>query len=375
MVIIDTTFVLPPEITLGLATGKYKRYGGIIRNPKGQIIYHLREIPTNHVDALSTVANVSSILNLALSTMEFAVLLHRLNLIEKRIVTLQKTVHQIDMKFDLSFYANFRAAIDLAHNAFSMSKTENRKVSAMQAINRFLEAEQHYTQLADNEIEQTGLMMDKYLYTLSLAYISEARCYLELEEVNVAQQRLQLGREVLRPRFEKYVKTLLTSNPAAYLHPSLQGTIDLRRMTEAFLWFDPSTDENSVFEELRPKIWELAANDKQWMESLPKVFEVNKNTPLEKLKRVLPNRVAANKGTDSTEGEPTTIFSQLPKFFNSIEEAIESEQRFEGYILELDEIIRRNITFSEWKRITSASDDEPDGANYFYVKMLPNEAV
>ena len=375
MVIIDTTFVLPPEITLGLATGKYKRYGGIIRNPKGQIIYHLREIPTNHVDTLSTVANVSSILNLALSTMEFAVLLHRLNLIEKQIVTLQKTVHQIDMKFDLSFYANFRAAIDLAHNAFSMSKTENRKVSAMQAINRFLEAEQHYTQLADNEIEQTGLMMDKYLYTLSLAYISEARCYLELEEVNVAQQRLQLGREVLRPRFEKYVKTLLTSNPAAYLHPSLQGTIDLRRMTEAFLWFDPSTDENSVFEELRPKIWELAANDKQWMESLPKVFEVNKNTPLEKLKRVLPNRVAANKGTDSTEGEPTTIFSQLPKFFNSIEEAIESEQRFEGYILELDEIIRRNITFSEWKRITSASDDEPDGANYFYVKMLPNEAV
>ncbi len=68
-----------------------------------------------------------------------------LNAIEQRLKNIAEIFKKIDRKIDLSFYANFRAALDLAHNAFTMNKAENRRSSALQAINRFLEAEHIYT--------------------------------------------------------------------------------------------------------------------------------------------------------------------------------------------------------------------------------------
>jgi len=109
----------------------------------------------------------------------------------------------------LSFYANFRAALDLAHNTFSMTKSENRRSIALQAINRFLEVEHIYTGYTDIELEQKSPFIAEYLLTLSLAYIAEARCYLELEEHDTALHRFQEGAKVINLRSQKYVELLL----------------------------------------------------------------------------------------------------------------------------------------------------------------------
>ncbi|WP_243406980.1 hypothetical protein [Cuspidothrix issatschenkoi] len=86
----------------------------------------------------------------------------------------------------------------------------------MQAINRFLEAEHIYIEKTDIEIEKQSQIADEYLLTLSLAYIAEARCYLEIEEHETAILRFQEGAKVIRLRIQKYVDLLLTSNPNVY---------------------------------------------------------------------------------------------------------------------------------------------------------------
>jgi hypothetical protein len=228
MSIIQVALQVPEFIAQGLSNGAYERVGGVIRKVGSkQTVAWLREAYETgqplaaSVLSSSPVGTVSSVLNLAVSTTGFLVVLKRLGAIEQQLEQSQELLEAIDYKIDLSFYANFRAALDLAINAFTMTSPETRKMSAMQAVNRFLEAEHHYTKLTDREIGNGSPVAGEYLATLCLAYVTEARCYLELDEIDTAHRRLQEGAAVLRPRFTKHVNTLLTSNPAAYLHPSL----------------------------------------------------------------------------------------------------------------------------------------------------------
>src|SRR5687767_7975277 len=217
---VEATFKIPEHIAQGISNGIYERVGGVVREVKSkQVVTWLREAYETGEPVLSNILSpslvsaVSSTLNLAVSTTGFIIILKRLGVIEQQLEQAQEVLQKIDYKIDLSFYANFRAALDLAINAFTMTNSETRKMSAMQAINRFLEAEHHYTKLTDIEISNGSQVADEYLSTLCLAYITEVRCYLELEEIDTARRRLQEGAAILRPRFEKHINTLLTSNP------------------------------------------------------------------------------------------------------------------------------------------------------------------
>ncbi|PSB67049.1 hypothetical protein C7B61_08200, partial [filamentous cyanobacterium CCP1] len=313
MTTLTTTFDIPAKILEGLMNGSYERVGGIVRDAvTKQIVMWLREprhspipspvtLPLNPVTgALSLVVSVvnagvsmhglnqvngkldgmsqqigtiaqtvqrmegvlqvtsaASILNLGVSAAGFAVILHRLNELEKRLQKSQEILSKINHKIDLGYYANFRAALDLAHSAFTMSSPENRKNCALQAINRFLEAEHIYADYVDQELEKKSQIADEYLLTLSLAYLAEARCYLELEEFDTALQRFKEGSVKIRSRICRYIELLLTSNPAAYLHPQLKEQIDLRRLTKIYQWIDPTLDEATVFELQRENLYNL----------------------------------------------------------------------------------------------------------------------
>jgi len=73
----------------------------------------------------------------------------------------------------------------------------------------------------------------------------------------------------LHARIRQHVQALLTSNPAAYLHPNLKGKVDLRRLTHVYQWLDPSLDENAVFEGLREQLCDLIQYPERWVETLP----------------------------------------------------------------------------------------------------------
>ncbi len=237
---VTVTFMLADWIVKGLRDGTLERVGGVIREVGSKrVITWLREVNSSPFKDLAPqgilqVTSAASILNLGVSVIGFVVIAQRLKELEQRLQQAQKVLNNINRKIDLSFYANFRAAIELANNAFTMTKTENRRNSALQAINRFLEAEHIYAEYTDIEIEQKSQIIDEYLLTLSLAYLAEARCYLELEEHDTAISRFQEGSIAIRSRIQKYVKLLLTFNPAVYLQPQFRGQIDLRRLTRIY---------------------------------------------------------------------------------------------------------------------------------------------
>jgi hypothetical protein len=265
---IDVTSEMPQRLANGLKDGRYERVGGAICDVESkQILAWLREaseigapIVSEFLSQTTSISTQACPLNLAVSTMGFALVMKRLNSIEQQLKQAQEDLNEIDYKIDLSFYANFRAALDLATNTFTMAHPETRRVSALHAINRFLEAEHQYTNLVDTEIANGSQVADDYLTTLYLAYVTEVRCYLELEELDTAHQRMQEGLSVLKPRFEKHIDTLLTSNPAAYLHPSLKDRIDLKRLTRVCRWLNPGMDEAAMFEAQRENLFKQFAS-------------------------------------------------------------------------------------------------------------------
>lgn len=300
----------------------------------------------------------------------------RLGVIERQLEQAQEVLQAIDYKIDVSFYANFRAALDLAMNAFTMTNAENRKMSAMQAINRFLEAEHHYTKLTDMEIGNGSQVADEYLATLCLAYVTEARCYLELEEIDTACRRLQEGAETLRPRFTKHVHTLLTSNPAAYLHPSLHEQVGLRRLTRIYQWLEPGLDEVAVFERQRDNLFKLAENPKAWANSLPQAIRMPKadtaaSTSMldsftkqsKKLIDSIPTSISKIK-PDSPE---TEAYGRLPATMELIETMIEDENRFAMYGTEVETIQRLGMSFQAWRQLARLPTTQGNGTDLVYI--------
>ncbi|AFY33921.1 hypothetical protein [Calothrix sp. PCC 7507] len=328
----------------------------------GGIENQLEEIGENLqlTQGILQLTTATSILNLGVSVMGFAVISQRLNELEQRLKQAEELLNKVNRKIDLSFYANFRAAIELAINAFTMNKVENRRSSALQAINRFLEAEHIYTEFADIEIEQKSQIADEYLLTLSLAYLAEARCYLELEEHDTALRRFQEGAKVIRSRIQKYVDLLLTSNPAAYLQPEFTGIIDLRRLTRIYQWIDPAIDENAVFELQRKNLFKIAKEPQKWLDSIPAAI----------LTRV---EVQGGWFGPSQDDLKLEADKRLPQVFEVMESMIETNRRFESYQTEIQAISKLGISFHEWLKLSPSTEIKPDDSELIYI--IPSQPL
>jgi len=388
---VNATFDVPDPITQGISNGTYERVGGVVREiGTKQVVAWLREASEtgepvlSNILSLSSMSAVSSTLNLAVSTMGFIIVLKRLGVIEKQLEKAQEVLQTIDYKIDLSFYANFRAALDLAINAFTMTDSENRKMSALQAINRFLEAEHHYTKLTDREIGNGSLVADEYLSTLCLAYVTEVRCYLELEEIDTARRRLQEGAAILRPRFEKHINTLLTSNPAAYLHPSLKEQVGLKRLTKLYQRLEPGLDESDIFEMQRENLFKLAQNPEEWINSLPQVIRISKGgtaTPINVFNNLakqgkkfigdLPLMAKMKAGSPEvvTPSPETEAYGRLPAMMELMETMVEDANRLAMYESEVEMIHRLGMSFQEWRQLTPSSTVQGHGSNLIYITV------
>jgi hypothetical protein len=388
---VNATFQVPESIAHGISNGAYERVGGVVREVGSKkVVAWLREAYDTGEPVLSNVLSpslvgaVASTLNLAVSTTGFIIILKRLSVIEQQLEQAQEVLQTIDYKIDLSFYANFRAALDLAINAFTMTNSETRKMSAMQAINRFLEAEHHYTKLTDIEISNGSQVADEYLSTLCLAYVTEVRCYLELEEIETARRRLQEGAAVLRPRFEKYINTLLTSNPAAYLHPSLKEHVGLKRLTKVYQWLQPRLDESDVFEMQRENLFRLAQKPEEWTNSLPKAIHIPKGriaTPTnvfnglakqsKKFIEALPSISKTKAGSPEavTPSPETEAYGRLPTMMELMETMVENNNRFAMYESEVGTIHRLGMGFQEWRQLAPSSTAQGDGTALIYISV------
>lgn len=354
---VSATYEVSEEISIGLSNGNLQRIGGVIRNAKTQrVICCVREVKPNisPVSKLLQIGASASMLNLGLTMMGFAIVNKRLNELEQRLQKAQEILNNINRKIDLGYYANFRASLDLAAKAIMMKNPDTRKSMAINAISDLRRADFIYTEYADKELEQGSQIADEYLLTLLLVYVAEARCYLELEAPDTALDLLREGAAKLRPRMQKYVDLLLTSNPAAYLQPQYKGQIDLRRLTRIYQWSDPNLDENAVFELQRENLVNLVKDPNKWVASLPAAI-------------LAPIEV---KGwmfrPPSQEDLKQEAIKRLPQVLEVIENMIETYQRFEAYKAEVEAIDQLGISFQDWATLAPA-ENKPEDAELMYI--------
>ena len=366
MPVIKATLDIPEHILHGLLNGTYERFGGMIRTAgTKRIVAWLREgfgaaksfleIPRVTLPPeLGTLSIGVGVLNLAITTMGFAMVMRHLKKIEGELAKAQEILQLIDHKIELSFYANARAALDLANNSLSMANPEVRRASALQAVSKFLEAEQHYSSLVDKEISAGSSVAKDYLSTLTLAYVTEARCYLELEEIDVAVQRLECGHSDLRSRTFDYLKKMLTTNPAAYLHPSLKGEISFKRFADVIRWLRPNQDDAAMFEFLRDYIFNLSLAQNAWISSLPPAIAFDEAALFELSKT---NKKAYDVGKYLgrllSRGDSDRVYQKLPPVLVAMEETIEEANRFEAYIEEIKLVRQLGMTFREWLAVSA----------------------
>lgn len=394
---ISVLFDLPTQIAQGLADGSMIRNGGVIQNQAGKVVMWLKETggmpgvspsmlgsvdPTGilrlglqgvdtavtqskltalgaqvtQLQNLAMLTSATSILTLGVSVAGFAIISKKIKHLEGRLKDVQKTLDEVDEKIDLGFYSNFRAALDLAGNAFTMSDQANRRSSALQAIDRFLEAEHVYADLTDKELERKSQIGDEYLLTLCFAYIAETRCYLELGEYDTALRRFQEGKEQVHTRIEKYIDLLLTDDPLMYLHPDLKEDVDLPRLTRIYQWKDPLATEHSVFESMRENLRFLDGasrfNLSEWSKALPaSILEQNK------IKRGF---------TGIKDEGRKEILKNLPKAVSEMEEMIETNQRFESYEYEIKLLAKTKVPFSKWLSL-KPTETAPEGSNLIFI--------
>jgi hypothetical protein len=332
---------IPDAVQKSLDAGIFERVGGVIREVlSGRVIAFLRE--TASVENLAPLLTASGatalgVLNLSLATMGFAVVLKRINGIQHRLQQTQDVLTKLDQKIDLSFFANLCAALDLAHDAFTLVRPENRESAARQSVDRLAEARHYYSAVATSTLNASGPAVDAYLATLTLTAVAEARCYLELEELNRATQRLQTAAAAIQPHVRSHVTTLLTANPAAYLHPSLKDRVDLSRLTKVLNWLTPGLDENAVFE--LPKFGHIEVPS--WLGKLPMLGKAADSTALER----------------------------LPAAMDTMEGMIEDMRRFEGYCTEVEAIADAGVSFREWQSVAVATSGVADAAPLHYLQL------
>ncbi len=394
---ISLSFDLPTQIASGIANGDFIRNGGVIQDSAGKVVMWLKETsdttgitpnmlssvdPTgalrlglqgvdsamtqkkltamgmqlSSLQNMAVLTSAASILTLGVSIAGFALICRKIKHLEGRLKEVQKTLTEVDEKIDLSFYSNFRAALDLANNAFTMSDQSNRRSSALQAIDRFLEAEHVYADLTDKELERKSQIGDEYLLTLCLAYLAETRCYLELGEYETALRRFQEGKNQIHERIEKYIDLLLTFNPLMYLHPQFKDEIDLSRLTQIYRWKDPSATENSVFESMRGNLHFLDGS------AVPSISEWAKALPASIIEQTDIKRGFLGVKDEGRKA----ILKQLPKAVSEMEEMIETNQRFDSYEYEIKLLAKTKIPFSKWLSL-KPSGAVPAGSNIIFL--------
>ncbi|MFQ4138279.1 hypothetical protein PGN35_018365 [Nodosilinea sp. PGN35] len=363
---IDVTFDLPANIAAGLADNILFRNGGVIQDNAGQVVAWLREVAgAEQIGAVSqaeeatsamSLIGAGSMLTMGASVLGFTVIYAKLKEIEGQLKEFQKAMEDIDEKIDMSFYANFRAALDLVRNAFSMSEESNRQNSALQAINRFLEAEHIYSDMLNKHLEYQSPICGEYLLTLYLAYLAEVRCYLELGEYDTALRRFKEGKTQIQQYAKTYINILLTERPIIYLYPQTMGSVDLSRLTKIYQWKDSSLNESAVFELMRNFFLTPVNMLEEMINSLPPAV-------------IEPWKIKKGFWGISDEGIKA-VFKKLPQVIDEMESVIETSNRFAAYEFELQLISRTEITFTQWESL-KPKQLAAEGVSMMYI-IPPN---
>jgi hypothetical protein len=299
---IQAIFEVPKFIEVGLTTGQYQRVGGVIvESGTKQVVAWLRDsqnignivnsvfnnlnplklifeagetalklydghltrdivnelgqqVQQNHLEIVNALSmtqrslhsltgmvlltSTGHIVNLAVSTATFAIIIKKLDKLSNDIEDLRKL---IKAEFQRNRDIEFKKALQAARDAFD-GQGKLRESATRSAIDGLFEAREHFFHDFDKSIENGAiednlLLAHQYLLRSIYAEISRVRCYLVSEDRDLARKRLSEDINLLRERVQHLIGLWLGENPAIYFHKDVSSA-NLDRFLRIQQWMN-----------------------------------------------------------------------------------------------------------------------------------------
>ncbi len=201
------SFQITAEILDGLRTGRYLRYGGVIKDRKGAIKCWLREsIPLQEQLSQNPLGVLSDIglgaqffqnaglqaLTLGMMKVEFNLIHQRLEEINTNLQQVSRGLEWLDQRQDAALFAKLLAGIEMARWAEETNRLDN----VIQIRGIFAEAEHHYRilmrrQLDHHRAHEKSEVYTHYFQMHILSGMGKVRCDLLLDGISAAMKTLE----------------------------------------------------------------------------------------------------------------------------------------------------------------------------------------
>lgn len=290
---------IPHETLIGLATGKYQLYGGVVRwaagtSHAGQIVRHLIPVglnPLNIIPGLDfipgIVANIqlnqlkdltqfnthqliqisSQVSNLSKSTQQilqiatgtavlsglglfvssigFVTIHHKLNTIDSRLKEIQKDVQAIKYFLESSERAKLFAALNALLKIDPRTAAEHRHTILHHSRNTFAEINMRYRELlSEASTIETAMANEEYF---SLTALAQVRCTAELGMLDIAHKEIEEMNLFWQAQARRISKEILLGKyPERFLATDF---VDEVSVAELIQWLD------FVYEEQKGLCW------------------------------------------------------------------------------------------------------------------------
>lgn len=386
MGLLEVTFQVPPAIEYGLSSGALERVGGVIRDSASkQVIAWLRdgsliETGTNTllhavnpistifkaVDTVSTLHNnyvtramigkigeqmvsglhslTSSVsmlmrltlgghlVNLSLSTLTLATVNSRMQALSTQIESLgEKILAEFEKDRDI----NFHIALDAARDVFESQNGQIRESAHRSAIDGLSKARRYamenYAQALKYAPDRKYLQLAQY-FLLNAIYVelTRIRCYLAMDDRDMAIQRFAETKIQLRAAIDELVQAWLGKNGAIYFHKEVpvQNLVRFVRIQQRLKGVTGEDHPLALFEiidEMRSQFWSES------------VFG-NDNDVL--------RRIGLRGGNRIDPHQQELLADNLLQ----VEILLENLDRMEGFELEMRSI---RLDFQEWENMVS----------------------
>ncbi len=400
---VEAVFQIPDWIANGLDNGNYERVGGVIREVDSKsVVAWLRETDFTQVSPgqmlssasrLLKFGDVVGVLNLGVSVTGFTIILNRIKHLETSISEQNALLTQIDQKLDLSYYRNFATGIRLANDAMMTQNPDTKRITAMQAVDRILDAQHYFDQECNAQLASSSEIADKLISTLFLAYTAEIRCRMELGEMALAASRLEQYSGTMRMLVYAYLQKNYASFDTSHLwciEDSAQCTEIVARIwqLEASLKDDVERLEMSSAKAADSDVYkkqqdDLENSENNIIKAKEKLAQAqNKKGLLATVQAagiefqlgVLDEMYASTKNRiEQFRAKKQQYYAQdLTASLAQMESVIEDMRRFEAYQDEVAALQQIGISLSEWQQIRPKNVSKGEATNTFL--LIPQNA-
>lgn len=355
----EVVFEVPAAIQAGLASGTLERVGGVIRDTQSKAITSwLRE-----GSSLSQAANVpiwgsatqvisllntgGMLLNLGVSTASLVIIMQRLDKLTNAIDALEETIRS---EFKRDRDRGFTSALESARDALEASNKDNRSNQARTAIKGLYEAQIDFLEDFDNTFKSNPLLAQHSLVRAMYASNSRIRCYLEVDEIDLAKTRLREDRQKFKHRSKQLIKSWMGEHPAKFLHHHVTDS-DVNRFIQIqhFLKGSDVSDAQglmNIIHELRADFWNQEAIE-------------DAHRYIGPIRRV----------EQSFEDQVKTF----PEKLLQAETLIENYQRLQSFEMELRYLKLSNTSFMEWSNRVTSQEIQAKGASI--AMLIPDQPI